>query len=782
MRDRSLRKSSFDLNSSTTGSVLIWRGSHDQALRRQVTEGLVELGNAAYGANWRDEKAGLISTHVTGVRSLIERALQRMIESHGVASVLYADLDHFKQVNDEEDHETGNVVIKEVSEVLELAASPEALAIHDGGDEFVLVCPGHVERGLDLGRRVADAFAAHQFSTKIDIGITMGLRPVYDGYALPALEALVRDAEGATKELGETGQHDGEKRRGRISIATDSPPPEVTVGLDAQLDRAKVVIKSLVSHPRPFQDAWLNVVSQRALATVQSEGVGELANRMRELTDWIAPNWSEGCAAAARLAPTEEIPTWSHIDLCLAVAHGLLKAVLLNPSGYLEPHGQELELHYVEGGGGAALKLGETVLVDCGDGGEVYTLGGFLVPEAHIDPAELDARAAILVSIGDQLPEALSPVFYEAITVDDRPTYGGGLPDFWEATVARIVAAADRSKNVDFLAVVGPKEHGLHTIEQLDDMSEWSGERAWELADRTASDPRDITSAATQLKESYHVCADPNELLKKLADHLTPERTVKAVSPPPDTPGPIVIRRDWTATDLDARDGFRATTVAEAFPLVLQVLGQALDREDFQIVDAAGIKMVDLRDVKIVFEDPFQEEIPAFYRDRRESFDKYFESHFVSADGKFASAITSDQYERVVDHIAHAITRDEPFSTRRANIVLPHDLSLRESPDLSPLGLISLRCIPRFSGQEVLLHFSFTWRTVEALVGFPYSAYGSVGYARRMGDEIRARVEAKGRADIADRIRIADISYIAHSLHMATDAYGRKIAHHIIAG
>lgn len=774
-------KSSLELTSTVGGSVLIWRGSQDQALRRQVTDGLVELGSAVFAGRWRDEKAGLISTHVPGVSSLVERAVQRMVEVHGGASVIYADLDHFKEVNDREDHEAGDRVIREVAEVLELAASPNALAIHTGGDEFVVLCPGHVEDGLELGRQIADAFKNQQFSTEIDIGITMGLRPVADGFAIPAFDTLVRDAESATKEIGESGEHDGEKRRGRLSIATEPSSPEVSLELGAQLDRAKVVVKSMVDHPRPFQDAWLNVVSQLAMATAESIGADQLSEPMKDLAEWINPNWSSGCAAAARLSSTQEIPTCSKLDLCMAVAHGLLRAALLNPDGPIEPLGQALEIHYSEQGG-AQLRMGNTLLVDFGAGDSVYNLGGFVLPEDSIEHEQLDARPAILVNIGEQLPEALAPVFYEAITVDDRPTAGGGLPDFWEATVARVVAAANRSPNVDFLAIVGTQEHGSHTIEQLTGMADWTGDRAWELSERTATDPRDITAAGQRLKDGYHVCPDPDDLLAKLADHLTVERTVQPVGPPPDTPGPIVIQRDWTAIDLDRQDGFRVSTLAEAFPLVLQVLGQTLDREDFQIVDAAGIKMVDLRDVKIVFREPFQDEIPAFYRDREQSFTDYFESHFVNADGRFASAITSEQYERVVAHVVHAITRDDPFSTRRANIVLPHDLTVQEPPDLSPLGLISLRCIPRFSGDEIVLHFSFTWRTVEALVGFPYSAYGSVNYARRIADDICSRLVDSGRSDVATRIRIADISYIAHSLHMATDAYGRKIAHQIIAG
>ena len=75
-----------------------------------------------------------------------------------------------------------------------------------------------------------------------------------------------------------------------------------------------------------------------------------------------------------------------------------------------------------------------------------------------------------------------------------------------------------------------------------------------------------------------------------------------------------------------------------------------------------------------------------------------------------------------------------------------------------------------------MLHYSFTWRTVEALVGFPYSIYGSVGYAEYLTGLIRKEVGP----DAARNVETGELSYIAHSLHIFKDDYGQNIARRIV--
>src|SRR5207249_1258736 len=91
--------------------------------------------------------------------------------------------------------------------------------------------------------------------------------------------------------------------------------------------------------------------------------------------------------------------------------------------------------------------------------------------------------------------------------------------------------------------------------------------------------------------------------------------------------------------------------------------------------------------------------------------------------------------------------------------------------DIAPLGLVSIRVVPRFPPGRARLSFSFTWRTVDALVGFPYSLYGSARYAQHLTEQIAQRVAQRRAGRI---IELGEVLYIAHSLHLFLDDFGSR--------
>ena len=54
------------------------------------------------------------------------------------------DLDHFKDVNDTYGHETGNLVLKNVADILTSELRTTDVVCRYGGEEFVVVFPEHV--------------------------------------------------------------------------------------------------------------------------------------------------------------------------------------------------------------------------------------------------------------------------------------------------------------------------------------------------------------------------------------------------------------------------------------------------------------------------------------------------------------------------------------------------------------------------------------------------------------------------------------------------------------
>lgn len=112
-----------------------------------------------------------------GLNQLAERETARALRHKKELAVLAIDVDHFKRINDDYGHLTGDEVIREVGELLRKTAREADVVARFGGEEFTILAPESGDEGaMILANRVLEAFRTHRFKTlPPDVQITTSI-------------------------------------------------------------------------------------------------------------------------------------------------------------------------------------------------------------------------------------------------------------------------------------------------------------------------------------------------------------------------------------------------------------------------------------------------------------------------------------------------------------------------------------------------------------------------------------------------------------------------------
>lgn len=149
--------------------------------------------------------------------------MDRAGRTGGEVSILYMDLDHFKDVNDKFGHAVGDAVLREFADRVRKAVRRVDVLIRRGGEEFVLVMPAtSATQALATGQRIQQTLAAEELDLPATGGVPHGPRirqtvsvgvATWDGRESP--EHLERRADAAMYEA---------KRLGRNRVIVSNEP------------------------------------------------------------------------------------------------------------------------------------------------------------------------------------------------------------------------------------------------------------------------------------------------------------------------------------------------------------------------------------------------------------------------------------------------------------------------------------------------------------------------------------------------------------------------------
>lgn len=94
-------------------------------------------------------------------------------------AVAVIDIDHFKSVNDRHGHAAGDEALRQVAAILATAAPAHALVGRHGGEEFVMLLPGHDDqRAVAVAEGVRNAVAARELeagSGRLVLTVSIGI-------------------------------------------------------------------------------------------------------------------------------------------------------------------------------------------------------------------------------------------------------------------------------------------------------------------------------------------------------------------------------------------------------------------------------------------------------------------------------------------------------------------------------------------------------------------------------------------------------------------------------
>lgn len=180
------------------------RARLDESLEMAITDPLTGLHNRRY------------------IASRLNQAVEMAAGGGATVSVLIADLDHFKRINDTFGHEGGDAILKQFSDRLRGGLRALDLAARYGGEEFVIVMPEtSLTEAVAGAERLRNAVNKDQFSlpggdAARAVSVSIGVAEFQSG---DTPDSILRRADEALYRAKAAGRNRVEADHGRTKAA-----------------------------------------------------------------------------------------------------------------------------------------------------------------------------------------------------------------------------------------------------------------------------------------------------------------------------------------------------------------------------------------------------------------------------------------------------------------------------------------------------------------------------------------------------------------------------------
>ena len=172
---------------------------HEVSSLKQTTKSLKSRAMELEEESRRDQLTGV--TNRGYLDELLAKGFANAKRFSWPFSIVFTDLDNFKQVNDTYGHQAGDQILRATADILRDSTRDSDTVARYGGEEFVLVLPGTDKAGAAVvGDRVVNAFrnASHDINgTNLIVTTSVGIATLGPDTPFADVEDFVRAADQA---------------------------------------------------------------------------------------------------------------------------------------------------------------------------------------------------------------------------------------------------------------------------------------------------------------------------------------------------------------------------------------------------------------------------------------------------------------------------------------------------------------------------------------------------------------------------------------------------------
>jgi diguanylate cyclase (GGDEF)-like protein len=719
--------------------------------------------------------------------------------------IVHLDLDKFKEVNSSFSQAKGDEVLVEFGKRLRHDFGTQGIVIRYGGEEFLIAFHnrniGDVFAQLERfrARMETEPFKAIARPNTCSMGVVCfppeNRQPVSkDDYRT----ILIAPAERASKFAKDEG-------RNRIRMAgseIEKPSAESIVFRDlihaALLSRQRL----LPQDSPPFGDTFHNFAASQLSERLRGVALDQIETTVDDVVSKIGLKLH--CNRGALWSETGSDPKLHGLKLASIVVYSLLRNALSGNGPLNSKDKLFLESSQADAKSPSLLSL----RIERSDGASVNVKIGELAasqmalacyagrPWRDRDLAELDAiqrwtpaaplsislSPCLLIAVGQgSMDLNIGRWAADTIQIDDRPVTGGGLPDFWQSNASRAVRAIVKNVNISNVLFVGDRKNASRTEQVLEELKRVDSHSR--LGRRLSLDAEVLEHYRKRGIRIEWVEGTEEAVLGQFANiYFNSEDQLRANGDPFDVGAETTRHRlklppPPSPQGLKPVDGLRCGSLGDAYPRVIWLLRDTNVPEN---LDHMGRPFREVRGFKLVLESPLDDSVPDYWIEEKNELRQYFDREFLSQDGHFGSrllqwgstqGVSLDQIAEAVKETIKAIR--QKIATRRIILFIAEPSDNWQAP----LGLVACHVLPRRTKDgRWSLEFQWVWRTVEALVGFPFSCYGSIQLSERILDEVNRGLADNGHPHAL----MGELTYLALSLHLFMDEGDAEIARAVV--